>query len=262
MLPLGGEVFPKAGAELEDALRAGLAIFRAPELRVKVRGEWPALDEIALDLSGGHAPGKPMASGVAGDGVKISARELSLLAKPLHYENAAVEIEIRVRDAQLEFQGGAQNSLAITAAESGEVRVKMARAELERLIQTLAGRAAAEHGVTIERTNLRVNSAGPRAADFMGEVIAQKLFMKTVVRVLGRLEIDERLNARLSNLRCEGSGMIGGLACGFLKPHIARFENRTMALAEFALGDLRVLDVALSADEPLCVHAKIGAATS
>ena len=259
MIPLSGSDFPSTRGELEDALRGGLAVFQAPRLRIEIDGEPPQLERLHIDLSGAHVPNALPPAGHGGEGA-LAVRTLELRAQPLRYENAEISLEVNASDARLEFQRDRQNAplLALTSARDGRIEIAMPRRDLEALVQTIAARAAREHGVTIERTTLRLDSASSRGVDFAAEVIAQKLFMKTVIRLQGRLEIDEQLNARLAQIECAGSGVIGSLGCNFLRPYFAQFQQQSFPLAAFALGGLRVVDVALDTGEPLRVTARLG----
>lgn len=261
MLPLGGQDFPKHTEELETALCDGLSVFGAPNLTVEVRGEWPALQRIAIDLSGAQVP----KAAPRMDGEKqgsLEAREVELIASALRYENASMDVQLRARDVQLSFVRGPQNQrmLAITGAAHGEVTIAMKKSDLELLVGLIAARAARPHGVGIAGTTLSLTAAGPRAVNFTGEILAQKMFMKTVLRLTGRLEIEENLTATLSGLHCSGAGLMGTLACNFLQPYLREFESKPL-LAALDLSGLRLADAALDAGGPLRLTARLAAAT-
>lgn len=259
MLPLAGSDFPHTREELARALREGLADLGGAAVRIESAGVLPALERLAIDLSGGRVPDQPPEPGASKHGA-ISVRELEIVARPLLYDKARIELEIRAREVGLEFQRDAQKRplLALATAREGSVDCSIRRGDLEQIIISIARQAATEHGVSVERAVLKITASSPRAVDFSCEVMAQKLFMKTVIRLSGRVEVDDRLQARVSGLRCEGGGMVGGIACNFLKPYLARFEGRTFTLASFALGELRVVDLAMDAGEPLHLSARLG----
>ncbi|MEA3188654.1 MAG: hypothetical protein QOD99_2484 [Chthoniobacter sp.] len=259
MIPLGRGDFPTTREELNAALRVGLAVFESPRASVEIIGEFPALDRIAIDLSGGKLPLTPPHGGAVS--APFTANELQLFANPLRYEQAGIAVELRAQTVSLGFQRDENNQslLAITGAREGNATFAIQRRELETLILAIASQAARAQGVSIERVDLKVQSTSQRSASFSCDVTAQKLFMKTVVTLSGAIEIDPALVARVSGLRCDGAGMIGGLACGFLRPYLARFEGQTVPLASFALGELRVVDVTLETGEELRVTAHFGA---
>ena len=57
-------------------------------------------------------------------------------------------------------------------------------------------------------------------------VRAKKLFLSATVQIRGSVAIDEQLNAQLFGLECAGEGTLGTLACGFIAPHLQRFNGR------------------------------------
>lgn len=260
MFPLGGQDFPKNNEQLEAALRDGLSAWGAPSLQVEVRGPWPALQRLVIDLSGAQVPEfTPPAAADAEEEI-ITAQEVELIADDLRYETARLNLRAQAQDVPLRFvcDRGNERRLDIIGAAGGEVTITMKKSELERLVQVLAGRAAQPHGVEIERTSLSVSGVDARTMDFSSEIVAQKMFMKTVLRLQGRLEIDQKLNVVFSGLHCQGAGLMGTLACNFLQPYLRRVEDQPFALAALAPGGLRWQDVALEAGEPLRVMARLG----
>ena len=94
----------------------------------------------------------------------------------------------------------------------------------------------------------------------MVQVHARKLFLSATVRISGSMAIDEQLNARLSGLECAGEGTLGTLACGFIAPHLQRFNGRELSLMALPLGEVKLRDVQIAADRELRITAKFGRA--
>jgi hypothetical protein len=254
MLPLGNHGIPKNRDEFERALRDGFAIFHPPDLRLEVRGEFPRFERVAVDFSGGTTPASPPEHAPSADGEQASLDigEMELTALPFLVETGRVHLRLRASDVAMLMRGGGDSEAAaieLKAARSGEFTLETSRAELERIICAIAGRAARAQGVTIERTVLKLESTGPRSVKFCADVLAQKLFMHTAITLRGALSVDDQLNARLTEMDCSGGGIIGSLACGFLQPYIARLTRDAFPLAAFELGDVRVRDVALEVNE-------------
>lgn len=262
MLTLGTRGLPASRAELELAVREGLALFRSPKLSVEVTGEFPALEKISLDLSGGAVPQTIPASDEAGENVReLSVGTFDLKAHPLFFETARAQVRLSASDVRLVLRGGKGTRpalLDLASARTGDFVFEIARAELETVILVMAQRAARPHGVTIERTTLNVESTGPRSVRFCADVLAQKLFMHTALTLRGTLTVDDALDAKLSGLQCSGGGIIGSLASNFLQPYITQIESRPIPLASFALRGVRVRDVSLETGEPLRVRASFG----
>jgi hypothetical protein len=263
MFRLGNTVgLPASRADFENALREGFAIFRAPNLRVEVAGEFPNFERVAVDLSGGIIPSSPPPSAKSAgmQGKILSAGKLDLLAQPVRFEGGNIRAELHASEVRMSLASGADGgaSLEITGAASGEFLLEIARADLETIICAMAQNAAKAQGVSIERVKLSTTSTGPRSVRFSADVIAQKMFMQTAVNLSGSLSVDDQLNARLSDLNFSGGGIIGSLACNFLKPYITKIDGQIFPLAAFTLGSIRVCELTLEAGDPLRIQATFG----
>jgi hypothetical protein len=124
----------------------------------------------------------------------------------------------------------------------------------------VAGAAAREQGVTITDVEIRLASAGKRSVAADVRVNAKKAFVKGTVLLTGRADVDDDLNATLSDLSCTGDGMIGNLAAGFLKPHLAKYNGKQFPLMTFSLGDVTLRDLKVDTRSGLHVTARFGSA--
>jgi hypothetical protein len=95
---------------------------------------------------------------------------------------------------------------------------------------------------------------------FRAEVTAKVFVMTAALALTGRIAIDDALNAKISDLKLDGDGMILKLAGSFAKPHLDRLEGRVFPLLAFAPGGLNLRNVEITAGERLRVHAVFGAA--
>lgn len=261
-LVLGRRNFPETTAEFENALKEGAAVFHSPRLQVEVSGELPNFQRLAIDLSDGTIPrslptGRSLGSKQQAE---LKTGKFELAARPLRVGSGCFELELRAEDVDLVLQQGINDAmlLDLAGAKSGDLQLEASRKEIEAIILDVANDAAEEKGVTVQSVDLTVESSGPRSVSFRADVAAKKLFMQATITLSGSLAIDEGLNARLSDLNCSGSGMIGGLACGFLQPYLEKFGAQPIPLTAFNLGNLRVRDLTLDAGEPLRVRATFG----
>ena len=112
--------------------------------------------------------------------------------------------------------------------------------------------------MTVEAVRIELRARTERALDIVVQVRAKKLFLSAAVRISGSVEIDEQLNARLSGLECAGEGTLGTLACGFIAPHLQRFNGREFSLMALPLGEVKLRDVRIAAGPELRVTATFG----
>lgn len=262
MLPLAGSTFPSSPSELTEALRGGFAERGLTARDITTRGQWPALDLLGIDLTGCRIPRSqriPSASGERAGG--FTAATLELVGAPAYVESAPIHVSLRAEAAKLEFCTGEDGELLlmIRSAAQGDVSMEIARADLDRLVQQAAAEAARPHGVEVKSAKVDFTSRGARAVSLVAEVTAKMFIATATIQLSGDLDLDENLAARLSNLRFTGDGMVANLAGSVIRPQLARLEGATFPLLSFAVGEIRLHDIAIHAGETLRLTAKFGA---
>ena len=88
-----------------------------------------------------------------------------------------------------------------------------------------------------------------------------KALFKTIrgaVTFAGRLDVDDRLVATLSELNVAGEGMMIALAVNMIRGRLAAFEGKEFPLTTFAVGGVRLRDVQLQVGDELAVTAAFG----
>jgi hypothetical protein len=261
MLPLAGSTIPDSAAALVDAVTNGLARRGLAAREVIAKGPWPALDMLWIDLTGMQiSRSQRLDLAHQSEGTGFTAAHFELAATPADFEGAPIEISMRAEDAAFGFSRGATGELLFVPcrAAHGQCAIEITASAIERLVHSLAAAAAREHGVEIKSTRVTFLGRGPRALSLVAEVTAKVFIASTTIEISGNVDLDERLDARLSALRFSGEGMIAGLAGSFIRPQLARLEGRSFPLMSFALGEMRLRDVQLQAGESLRITAQFG----
>lgn len=271
MFYLASNEFPTSATELEAALTGAFReLFALPAgLRaVAVEDDhYPNLRAIRIDLTGATlnaqgAPPKPVGVGPRTPGVSVS--QLQISGHPMRAAGAAINLGVAARDARFEYDrtGQGRPMIVLASAAEGRVEASVTRANLEALLLAGAQEPARRQGVVVERTTLTLTSRGPRALAVDLRVTARKRVVfadvTAVVRIEGRLDIDDDLTARLSALSCQGEGVVGGIVSGFITPQLEKFEGRELPLMAFSLGDVRLRDVQIGTADGLQVTAAFG----
>lgn len=267
MFALKQKTLPASAEELRAALEAGLreALQRGgPVVTIEDRN-YPTLMAMRLALDDAvvseRPPRPPARAGAITPALRVENFEIT--AAPIRLLNAAVDFHCRARGVEIgqaEAEDGNLILLLQNAAE-GSIEIATAIADLERLVRAEGQKVAAHHGVTIQEVRIKLEERAGRALAVELEVQAKKLFLSAIVRIQGRLEIDEQLNARLSGLACTGAGALGSLACGFLTPHLKRFDGWQCSLLALPLGEVKLRDVRIAAGAELRVNADFGRAS-
>ncbi len=263
MLPLSAESTPNTPAELTEALRRGLKELGLEPQQLDVQGEsLGQLTSLRVDISGNRLTREfraPLPDS-AGD-TEVAIGQFDFLGSPVYFEGAPLDIRLNASGAKagMAFTGG-KGALVPKTANSGDLTVEATREALESFLNSIVVEAAKKQGFEVRKTHLEFTQEGPRAVSFRAEVTAKVFVMSASLALIGKLSIDDDLNARLSNLALDGDGMILKLAGGFLKPRLDSLEGRSYSLVALIPGNLKLRDVELTAGNSLRVHAKFGAA--
>jgi hypothetical protein len=267
MFPLSGREFPGSGSELAAAIEKALAeVMTLPAGRsvVTVTGDaFPAISSIEVNLDGaairtGALPPKPVGVGDRRPGISVEQARLS--GHPIRHQQARLELDVSGRGLKLDFDRDANGSplLVLTAAESGDMRASISQADLQALALEGATLAAKQQGVAIQELQLSLASEGPRTLAAHVRVKAKKMMMSGVVHLRGRLAIDDRLNATVSQLSCAGEGMVGNAAAAMLQKKVQELEGRTIPLTALSLGEVALRDLQIQVAESVRVTASFG----
>ena len=263
MFPLQTRSLPPNAETLRAALEESLRrVVRPAGSMVTVEdNNYPELAAIRVSLDGANAgeqppprPSPPV--GTVEPGLQVAHLEIS--GRPILVQGAKVQLSCTARDVRL-GQGRDKEGnvlLLLQDVAEGRVEVAVALADLEALV--LAGAEAGRQGVTVENVRIELRARSERTLDAIVRVRAKRLFLSAAVRISGSVAIDEQLNARLSGLECAGEGTLGTLACGFIAPHLERFNGREFALMALPLGEVKLRDVQIAAGRELGVTAQFG----
>jgi hypothetical protein len=266
MFPLAGKDFPASSDELATAIHDALTdVFTFPKKSaVSVEGgKFPAIKTVSLDLDNAavtvsKAPPKPVGVGKRKDGITVDKLEIS--GHPIRYQKAKLELGVTAKGLTFDFDRDKKNHplLVLTDAKDGKVDARITKGDLQAVLLEAATLAAKEQGVTIQDLQINLQAKGARSVAVEAKVKAKKMLMSGVVNVSGKLDIDDELNATVSDLKCTGEGMIGSAAAGFLQPKIKQYDGTTIPLMTFSLGDVTLRDLKIKVDNSIHVTAAFG----
>ncbi len=266
MFPLEAQTYPKNLGELVLALTASAKkVFLIPAGVEPVRAEgadWVMLDKLAINLDGAtiRTDERPENPGALTDREPgFSARSLAVSGNPVRYQEASAIFSLAASEVIFDFARDARKKvqLVLAAARDGRIEATIAKRDIEALLLAGARPMAAAKGVSIEKIEVNLNATGPRSLAVEARVTAKKMF-SAIVRVTGKLDIDDQMVAVVSGLRAVGEGMIGSMVVGFIQPKLDQVNGRQVPLLAVSLGDLRLRDVKLSTPNGLHLEATFG----
>jgi hypothetical protein len=267
MFPLAGKEFPTTSDELDEALAGALAeVFTLPKKNTGVSvtgGEFPDVGKVAINLDGASVtanepPPPPVGVGKRKPGITVD--KLQLTGHPIRYEQTKLDLELSASGLEFEFDRDKQGNplLVLTDAKDGHVEAKISKKDIETIALTAATLAAAQQGIKVQELELDLKSEGSRSVSADVRVKAKKMMVSGVLRIRGRVDVDDALNATLSDLSCAGEGMIGTMAAGTVEKHLKPYEGKQIPLMAFSLGDLTLHDLQVEINGAVRVTASFG----
>jgi hypothetical protein len=267
MFPLKTATFPTTAPGLARLLNTSLRdLLHLPNDPVTVREvSYPHLANLTVSLDGAQLRGQPPAVPSL-DGEFTPAFTIdSFTAKgsAMSIGPAALDFALEAQQLELHRATGSDGNIVLVLHEAadGRIEVSTSPSDLQALIGEAAKTEAGKHGVTIDNVQLSLRSKSPRSLAAEVRLRAKKLFVSTSLRITGRLDLDEKLNAKISGLDCTGEGAIAGIACSVLKPHLQKLDGREFSLMSLPLGEIRLRDVQIRLGEKLAITAEFGSAT-
>ena len=245
---------------LEQSLRQ--IVDTQSDIVAVVEEVFPELQELRINLDGARLRADaPRPSAICRrDEAALRVENFALSAKGFRVKEIPLDLWMQAANVQLHQARDRDGKLVLVfhAADSGSINVSVGKMDLERLILAMAKREAEKHGVAIEDLKLSLSSAGSRAIDGVVQFRARKSFLRGIIRIAARLEVDEKLIAKVSGLTCSGDGAIGALAAGMLRPHLQSFDGRALNLTALPLGEISLRDIEIVAGDKLGVSAQFG----
>ena len=110
----------------------------------------------------------------------------------------------------------------------------------------------------MESTELVLTPIGERSVQASVRVKAKKSFIPATVNVIGKMDVDDMLNATFSAISCSGDGMIGSVVAKVLDGKLQPFNGRTFPLAGQYLQNIRLQSLKLQTGDPLRISATFG----
>ena len=123
----------------------------------------------------------------------------------------------------------------------------------------LAGTAASKQGAEIKSVELSFTVEARAPSNFVPMSTAKVFIMSAKLAISGRMEVDEQLNLRFSDLQAAGNGVLASLASSSLRPQFAQLEKRLIALGAFSWAGIRLHERATAGGETLRLAAKFAA---
>jgi hypothetical protein len=268
MFNLDTDRIPTNNSELTAAITASLRrAIRLPATAtpVIITGSLPKLSALAVDVSAGEIDSSqplPDPSAPAEQQPGPSAESFTITGDPISLAGVSLLFNLSATHVVFAYARGSAGKLIATLREAsaGHLSVDIGHAQLEAGLLAIAQKFAASSGVAITKVQATLTSISPNELDVLLQITAKK-FVSAVIRVSGRLSINDQLIAKATNLKADADGMVGGIAVNFIRPHLKEMENQPLPLMAFSLGNVKLRGVAVRTNNGLQIAADFGSGT-
>lgn len=267
VLPLDRAQVPPTREGLVASMLAGwrdVFSFPDPARVVAVRGGmYPNVDELTVDLTGAVVNARHKKAGVGAfvpTTQSLRAERFSLVAEPMVQGDARANFRVTGSGVRFDLQRNkaGQPILLLADAREGSLHFDASVRDLERLMLHGAKEAGAKRAVFVRSVKLDLRSTGERTVEADLHLRTLVGFIPAGLRFRARVDVDERMNARISNLTCDGDEVLGPLIVQFIRPGLKKHNDQTRPLLAFPSGKLKLRDVRLHAGERVTLDATFG----
>jgi len=263
--PLATDDLPRTGGQLADSMNGGwkdVFTIHDPEHAVDFEGgRYPVVDQMRVDLS--HAvvnPNHKLAriGDYAATTKSLAVEHFEMVAEPMVNHKSRINLEVTGTQVRLDLQHDRDGKpmLMLADAREGTVHFDVSHDDLQKLVLAMSRYQAAGTGITIRSTHLDLQSVGPRSLLIDLHLSTIVGFIPAGMRFTARVDVDDHMNARISNLDCQGDEALGPLIVTFIRPTINKYNNTTRPLISFPSGRLHLNDVQIQAGEHVEMTAK------
>ena len=255
---------PETSAELTAAITAFLQTWiKLPSSAtpVAIAGDVPAVSSMTIDVSGGliSVDNPPTFAKLSGDSAPgPTACIFTITGHPVSISDIPLQFDLSATNAVFAYGRNAKNQLIATLqdASDGKLSLHISHDDLESAALRIT-RHFAGGNVTIQKLDIQLKSVSPTELNVLLTITAKK-FVSAIVKVSGRIHIDEQMVATATNLKADAEGMVGSIAANMLQPHLLALESKPLPLMTFSLGNVTIRDVKIDTAQGLQISASFG----
>jgi len=263
VVPLRRRDLPASKDELAQAVEAELRRFirkTGPIVDVRSRA-FPYIDEVAINLDDAEIAARlPPPQAVTGaTKLAFEVGTVDVTARNIRLHGTALDLRAGARGVFLDQGLDANGEIVLLPRKirDGEISLSATQVDLEEAIAKVVAELARAQGVTIEQVRLAIRERGPRSIAAEVRIQARK-FVRVKIDIYGQLDIDENFAATISQLRCQGAGVIAARACSALEPRLRRFNGRSFPLKSLALGETQLRNLRIAVTNTVEIRLEFG----
>jgi hypothetical protein len=268
---LGQGPMPQDSTELSSALNAGwrdAITLPDPAKAVVIEGgTYPSVDSMLINFSDGRLrPADKKTEKKSNIELNnkveknLQVEHLEVRGTPMLYQSAHLNMRLLADSAQIDMERDRRGRpvMMLSQAKSGSLSLDVSRADAESLMLHNAREMAAPYGINIERMQFTVLPETPRSIKASLYVATKIAFIPAGMLFQCHVTIDDSMNAKITGLTCEGDEALGPLIVHFLRPALAKVNDKSHPLVSFPAQKMHLRDVAVRVDDGLHLKAEFG----
>jgi hypothetical protein len=268
VFPFAAEDLPDNAGDFAAAMSRGYRkALKLPEdssVVVAEGGVYPKVDTLKIDVCDAVIDPERKArkpSDRKPTSPALDAAHFEMLGHRMSVERATVNMDLVATDARLLLAKDDKGKplLVLGGASSGRMSMEVSLDDVERLLLIAARKGGRPYGLAVDRARLNM------IVDETGHVVRVDLKLSTRfgvvpagLRFRARLDIDDNLNGKLSELAVSGDDVLGPLMSGLIRPFLAKYDGKTRPLMNFPATDMHLRGIDIAADRSLRVKADFG----
>jgi hypothetical protein len=268
VFPFADERLPDTADDFAAAMERGYRrALKLPDEDAKVvtaaGGTYPIVDSLRIDvcdsiIKNPENKRKPSDRQLPIHG--LDAARFEFLGRGMVVEQSTVNLSLTATDARLLFTRDKDGKplLMLGSTKAGHFSAEMTLDDVEALLLAAARKGSRAYGLTVDRTRLRLTVEDGRTVRVDLKLFTRVGFVPAGLRFRARLDINDDLTARLSELSCTGDDVLGPLIGGLIQPFFARYNGTTRPLMNFPQTEMRLSGIQITADDTIRVAADFG----
>lgn len=205
---------------------------------------------------------EPQGASVAWESAVL--RDLRVHAAPMHVSGADVTLDAQLTDVPFTWIETDHGELAVDLARPtaerplhGHAMVSVPKAQIGKAVLGLAESALLDHGVSVSKLELDVESAGPRDLRVAVDAKVRKGLLGASVRGTASASIDDRMGVTLSDIKVDSGNPLVSAMLGAMRGKIERYEGRRIDLAAELPTGISLADVQVRVTDAVTIEARL-----
>lgn len=234
-----------------------------PPLRSRPGGGQVSLERLWLNLTGSQAE-EYQSRGSWHDGTQLrhfpalTIGNLGLVAQPLNLLDLTPEFELTADDVQLQPAVPPDGHWFRLDLKNGRLVLRLSHRDLEALLYHLLGEMLRPYKVKVSAVRVQVQALDRRCLHLAVSLTIQRSLMSASLDLSGKLQVDDRLQARLTGLQVQGRGLQGLVVAACMRSQLEALAEQPVPLTQPWFGYLQLTDVEFEVAGQLRVLARFG----